>query len=116
MRTKAHVLKLYFCEKNRRIVCITRADPLYYGIQTTSINLPLEKEFDTYASRLGKKTLIPIKRNFFWAFVYNILMIPVVACALYPTYGFTLKPGNADIDMWLSSLSAAGNSLLFITV
>jgi Cu+-exporting ATPase len=64
------------------------------------------------AIRLGKKTLATIKRNFFWAFFYNILMIPVAAGILYPTYGLTLKPELASVAMWLSSLSVVGNSLL----
>jgi len=64
------------------------------------------------AIRLGKKTLKTIKLNFFWAFFYNILMIPVAAGILYPTYGLTLKPEIASIAMWLSSLSVVGNSLL----
>jgi Cu+-exporting ATPase len=64
------------------------------------------------AIRLGKKTLRTIKMNFFWAFFYNILMIPVAAGLLYPSYGVTLKPEIASIAMWLSSLSVVGNSLL----
>jgi Cu+-exporting ATPase len=64
------------------------------------------------AIRLGKKTLTTIKRNFFWAFFYNILMIPVAAGIFYSSYGLTLKPEIASIAMWLSSLSVVGNSLL----
>jgi Cu+-exporting ATPase len=61
---------------------------------------------------LGKKTLTTIKMNFFWAFFYNLVMIPVAAGVLYPGYGLTLKPEFASIAMWLSSLSVVGNSLL----
>ncbi len=64
------------------------------------------------AVRLGRKTLSTIKRNFFWAFFYNILMIPVAAGALYPALGMTLTPEAASIAMWFSSLSVVGNSLL----
>ena len=64
------------------------------------------------AIRLGKKTLLTIKQNFFWAFIYNILMIPIAAGLLYPWYGLTLKPEFASIAMWFSSLSVVGNSLL----
>ncbi len=64
------------------------------------------------AIRLGKKTLRTIKENFFWAFFYNILMIPVAAGALYPVTGLTLKPEWACIAMWFSSLTVVGNSLL----
>ncbi|MCK5312249.1 MAG: heavy metal translocating P-type ATPase, partial [Desulfobacteraceae bacterium] len=62
--------------------------------------------------RLGKKTLKTIKLNFFWAFFYNLLMIPIAAGILYPIYGIVLKPEFASIAMWLSSLSVVGNSLL----
>lgn len=62
--------------------------------------------------RLGKKTLQTIKLNFFWAFFYNLLMIPIAAGILYPSYGIVLKPEFASIAMWLSSLSVVGNSLL----
>ncbi|MDM8514657.1 heavy metal translocating P-type ATPase [Desulfobacterales bacterium HSG16] len=62
--------------------------------------------------RLGRKTLTTIKINFFWAFFYNILMIPVAAGILYPVNGLTLKPEWACIAMWFSSLTVVGNSLL----
>ncbi len=61
---------------------------------------------------LGKKTLRTIKENFFWAFFYNILMIPVAAGVLYPVNGLTLKPEWACIAMWFSSITVVGNSLL----
>ncbi len=64
------------------------------------------------AIRLGKKTVQTIKLNFFWAFFYNILMIPIAAGILYPYYGIALKPEFASIAMWFSSLSVVGNSLL----
>ncbi|MDY0375556.1 MAG: heavy metal translocating P-type ATPase [Desulfobacterium sp.] len=64
------------------------------------------------AIRLGKKSLKTIKMNFFWAFFYNLLMIPIAAGVLYPGYGLTLKPEFASIAMWMSSLSVVGNSLL----
>ncbi len=62
--------------------------------------------------RLGRKTLKTIKLNFFWAFFYNLLMIPIAAGILYPKYGIVLKPEFASIAMWFSSLSVVGNSLL----
>ncbi|MDD4274176.1 MAG: heavy metal translocating P-type ATPase [Desulfobacter postgatei] len=68
---------------------------------------------DVYrAVRLGKKTLSTIKRNFFWAFFYNILMIPLAAGILYPAFRLSLTPEAASIAMWFSSLSVVGNSLL----
>lgn len=64
------------------------------------------------AIKLGKLTLRTIKQNFFWAFFYNMLMIPVAAGILYPAFGIILKPEWACIAMWLSSLTVVGNSLL----
>jgi len=62
--------------------------------------------------RLGRKTLRTIKENFFWAFFYNILMIPVAAGILYPVNGLTLKPEWACIAMWFSSITVVTNSLI----
>jgi Cu+-exporting ATPase len=64
------------------------------------------------AIRLGRKTLKTIRENFFWAFFYNILMIPVAAGVLYPLNGLVLKPEWACIAMWLSSITVVTNSLL----
>jgi Cu+-exporting ATPase len=64
------------------------------------------------AVRLGRKTLSTIKRNFFWAFFYNVMMIPVAAGVLYPAFKISLTPEAAAIAMWFSSLSVVGNSLL----
>lgn len=64
------------------------------------------------AIELGRKTLQTIKLNFFWALIYNVLMIPVAAGALYSSNGLLLKPEWACIAMWLSSLTVVGNSLL----
>ncbi|PCI41262.1 MAG: copper-translocating P-type ATPase [Moraxellaceae bacterium] len=64
------------------------------------------------AIALGKKTLQTIKLNFFWALIYNVLMIPVAAGILYPSYNIVLHPEWACIAMWISSLTVVGNSLL----
>lgn len=64
------------------------------------------------AIQLGKLTLRTIKQNFFWAFFYNLAMIPVAAGLLYPAFGLMLKPEWACIAMWLSSLTVVCNSLL----
>jgi len=64
------------------------------------------------AIRLGRKTLRTIKENFFWAFFYNVLMIPIAAGILYPVNGLTLRPEWACIAMWFSSITVVTNSLL----
>jgi len=61
--------------------------------------------------RLAKFTMSAIKQNLFWAFVYNIIGIPVAAGLLYPIYGITLNPVFAGIAMGLSSVSVVSNSL-----
>ena len=64
------------------------------------------------AIELSHKTMRTIKMNLFWAFGYNILLIPVAMGALYPFYGYLLNPMLASVAMTLSSLSVVSNSLL----
>jgi Cu+-exporting ATPase len=64
------------------------------------------------AIQLGKKTLRTIKQNFFWAFFYNILMIPIAAGVFFPINGLVFKPEWACIAMWFSSITVVGNSIL----
>ena len=63
------------------------------------------------AIKLSKFTMRAIKQNLFWAFVYNIIGIPLAAGLLYPFYGITLNPVFAGIAMGLSSVSVVSNSL-----
>lgn len=64
------------------------------------------------AIRLAKATLRTIRQNLAWAFLYNILLIPIAAGLLYPTFGITLRPAFAAIAMAASSVSVVLNSLL----
>ncbi|HEX2965388.1 MAG TPA: heavy metal translocating P-type ATPase [Syntrophorhabdaceae bacterium] len=64
------------------------------------------------AIRLGRKTLIKIKQNLFWALIYNIIGIPVAAGVLYPLTGKLLPPEWAGLAMAFSSVSVVTNSLL----
>jgi Cu2+-exporting ATPase len=52
-----------------------------------------------------------IRQNLFWAFIYNIIGIPIAAGILYPVNGFLLNPMIAGAAMALSSVSVVGNSL-----
>jgi len=61
---------------------------------------------------LGKKVFTRIKQNLFWAFAYNILLIPLAAGALYPFYGITFKPEFAAFAMALSSVTVVIMSLM----
>ena len=63
------------------------------------------------AIQLSKKTLINIKQNLFWAFLYNSLLIPVAAGALYIFGGPLLNPILAACAMGLSSISVLTNAL-----
>jgi Cu+-exporting ATPase len=60
---------------------------------------------------LARRTLRTIYLNFFWAYAYNALLIPVAAGALYPFTGLLLNPMLAALAMSLSSLFVVGNSL-----
>ena len=63
------------------------------------------------ALRLGRGVLRNIRENLFWAFVYNIIGIPVAAGALYPVWGITLSPMLGAAAMSISSFSVVSNAL-----
>ncbi|MBC6492793.1 heavy metal translocating P-type ATPase [Flavihumibacter stibioxidans] len=63
------------------------------------------------ALKLSGKTVTAIRQNLFWAFIYNLIGIPVAAGILYPINGFLLDPMIAGAAMAMSSVSVVGNSL-----
>lgn len=63
------------------------------------------------AIRLSRLTVRAIRQNLFWAFIYNIVGIPIAAGVLYPINGFLLNPMIAGAAMALSSVSVVTNSL-----
>jgi len=63
------------------------------------------------AIALSRRTMRTMKQNLFWAFIYNVIGIPVAAGALYPTFGILLSPILASAAMAFSSVSVVTNSL-----
>jgi P-type Cu+ transporter len=63
------------------------------------------------AIELARRTMRTMKQNLFWAFVYNVIGIPVAAGALYPLFGVLLSPVLASAAMAFSSVSVVMNSL-----
>ena len=63
------------------------------------------------AIALSRKTVSVIKQGMFWAFAYNIVLIPVTMGALYPLFGVLLNPVLAAAAMAMSSVSVVTNAL-----
>jgi Cu+-exporting ATPase len=63
------------------------------------------------AIRLSRATIRNIRQNLFWAFAYNVMLIPVAAGALFPFFGIRLNPIMAAVAMGLSSVTVVTNAL-----
>ncbi len=82
------------------------------AIESAGITL-LNKDLRTVVSalKLSRGTMAIIKQNLFWAFAYNVILIPVAAGILFPLTGWLLNPALAAFAMAASSISVVGNSL-----
>jgi Cu+-exporting ATPase len=63
------------------------------------------------AIALSRRTMRTMKQNLFWAFIYNVVGIPIAAGILYPIFGILLSPILASAAMAFSSVSVVANSL-----
>lgn len=83
------------------------------AIEAADITL-INKDLKSVASaiELSKQTMRTIKQNLFWAFGYNVILIPVAMGILYPIWGILLNPIFASFAMAASSVSVVSNSLL----
>ena len=68
------------------------------------------------ALRLSRATMRNIRQNLFFAFIYNIIGIPIAAGVLYPWFGLMLNPMIASAAMSLSSVSVIANALRLRTL
>ena len=64
------------------------------------------------AVQFSKKVMRRIKENIFWAFAYNLILIPVAAGVLYPAFGITFEPALAGLAMAMSSVTVISLSLM----
>jgi len=83
------------------------------AIETGGVVLMRDDLLDAVAAiQLSKKVMSRIKQNIFWAFAYNVALIPVAAGVLYPAFRITFRPELAGMAMALSSVTVVSLSLL----
>jgi Cu2+-exporting ATPase len=96
-------------EADLGIAMSTGADIALESASVTLLNGDISKIFQLMS--LSAKTVTTMKQNLFWAFVYNVIAIPLAAGILFPFTGFLLNPMIAGAAMAFSSVSVVFNSL-----
>ncbi len=91
------------------IAMATGSDIAIESAGITLLHGDLNKLNQTF--KLAKNTMRTVKQNLFWAFIYNLIGIPIAAGLLYPIWGITLNPIFAGLAMAFSSVSVVSNSL-----
>ena len=82
------------------------------AIETAGVTLMKSDLMDVVtAIELSKAVMRNIRQNLFWAFAYNVALVPLAAGALYPFWGISLSPVFAAAAMALSSVFVVGNAL-----
>jgi Cu+-exporting ATPase len=83
------------------------------SVETGDIVLVRDDLLDVVSAiELGKRTMTKIKQGFFWAMIYNIILIPIAMGLLFPSLGLALRPEFAGLAMSMSSVSVVTNALL----
>ena len=83
------------------------------AIESGDIVLIKDDLMDSVAGiQISKKVISRIKQNLFWAFAYNVVLIPVAAGILYPSFGIMFRPEYAGLAMALSSVTVVSLSLM----
>ena len=87
----------------------TGADIAMKSASVTLLNGNLSRIY--IAIKLAKKARLISYQNLFWAFVYNVILIPVAAGALIPSLNLEINPSMAGLAMSISSITVVMNSL-----
>ena len=83
------------------------------AIESGDIVLIKDDLMDAVAGiQISKKVMSRIKQNLFWAFAYNVVLIPIAAGILYPSFGIMFRPEYAGLAMALSSVTVVSLSLM----
>ena len=96
----------------RADVSIAMGNGTDIAIETAMVTLPTsDLQMLPRVVRLSKKTMRIVHQNLFWAFIYNIIGIPIAAGIFYPAFGFKLSPMIGALAMSFSSVFVVTNAL-----